>query len=223
MLRAFYTLLIHDLKLYCRRPGLWMMPMLFFVMVISVFPIALGLETAGLTRVAPAIIWVASVLSLLMSIDSLFRVDAEAGIIESLILSPYPLPVLALAKSLAHALAFGAPLFLLAPIASLLLQLPAGSMVALWASLLLGIPTLSLIGSMGAALTIGLPNGGLLMAVVVLPLMIPIVIFASSSVLAASMGLPYAAELCLLGALAVVSVVLGPVFIAVALRESIES
>ncbi len=222
MLKAFFCIIWRDLQLYSRRRGEWVMPLLFFVMVISLFPMALGVEPHLLARLAPAIIWVAVVLALLMSLDNVFKSDYQQGALEQFVLSPYPLSLLILGKSIAHWIAIGLPLLLLAPLFSVLLNLPFAGVGVLWVTLLLGIPTLSLIGSIGAALTVGLQQGGLLLAILVLPFMVPIVIFAASGVAAAGNGAPFYSELLLLAALLLLTLALGPVAISFALRVSIE-
>jgi len=221
MLKALCCIIQRDLRLTFRRRGECVMPLFFLVIVSSLFPMALGSDPKLLAQLAPAIIWVGVVLSLLMSLDRLFRSDAQAGILEQFVLSPYPLSLLMLGKSVAHGLVMGVPLLLLAPVLCLLLQGSFESLGVLWLSLVLGIPTLSLTGSVGAALTIGLREGGALLAIIILPLMIPIVIFGASAVTAANQGISYDSELLLLGALLLLAVVLGPVAISAALRASV--
>lgn len=221
MLKAFKTIIWRDLLLYARRQGEWSNPLLFFVVVVSLFPLALGSYLNSLAIITPAVIWVAVVLALLMSLENLFRLDYQEGALEQLLLSPYPLSGLLLGKMIAHWIAIGMPLLMLAPLLKVVLQGHAKGWSALCLSLLLGIPTLSLIGSIGAALTIGLQQSGLLLTVLVLPLMLPIVIFAASSVMAASQGLPFGAELLWLGALLVLALGLAPVALGAAIKISL--
>lgn len=222
MLNAFCAVIGRDLTLYRRRSGEWTMPILFFVMVVSVFSMALGWERAALSKSAPAIIWVAVVLALLMSVEGILRSEYQEGALEQLALSPYPLPVLILGKSIAHCIALGLPLMALAPICGLLLPISTSGITVLMMTLALGIPTVSLIGTIGAALTVTVEEGGALLAVLILPLMVPIVIFSTSGITAANAGLPFYAELLCLSALLLLTLALGPVAIAFVLRVSIE-
>lgn len=221
MLKAIYSVIMRDLRLYFQRRGECLIPLLFFVLVVSLFPMGLGPDPKLLTQIAPAVIWVAVVLSLLMTLEGLFRQDYQAGSLEQFVLSPYPLSLLLLGKSIAHWIMIGAPLLLFAPIFYLILQGTTAGLGVLALTLLLGIPTLSLMGSIGAALTIGLPGGGLLLAVLVLPIMMPIVIFSASAVSAATIGMPFYSEIFLLMALFVLALVLGPVALSTAVRVSL--
>jgi heme exporter protein B len=165
---------------------------------------------------------VAVLLSLVMSLESVFRTDIQEGSLEQFVLSPYPLSMLMFAKSMAHCVAMGLPLLLLAPIFSLTLHLDAMGIIVLWITLSLGIPTISLVGSIAAALTIGLQRGGLLLAIITLPLIMPIVIFGASGVRAASLGLPFYSEILFLAAFLFLALVLGPVAVAAAVRVSLD-
>lgn len=216
-----YCVIGRDLSFYFQRRGECLIPLLFFIIVVSLFPMGLGPDSKLLTRIAPAVIWVAVVLSLLMSLESVFRQDYQEGTLEQFVLSPYPLSLLLLGKSIAHWVMIGIPLLVLAPFLSLLLQGSIEGLGVLGLTLILGIPTLSLLGSIGAALTIGLSNGGVLLAVLVLPLMMPIVIFSASAVAAAMQGLAFYSELLLLAALFVLALVLGPVALSIAVRASL--
>jgi heme exporter protein B len=213
--------MMRDLRLYFQRRGECLIPVLFFIIVVSLFPIGLGPDPKLLAQVAPAIIWVAVVLSLLMSLDSVFRQDYQEGNLEQFALSPYPLSLLLLGKSIAHWIMIGLPLVLLAPVFYLILQGTTDGLGVLLVTLLLGIPILSLVGSIAAALTIGLPGGGLLLAVLVLPIMMPIVIFGTSAVTAATEGMLFYSELLLLAALFVLALVLAPVALAASVRISL--
>ena len=222
MLTPFLAMVRRDLVLLTCRQGEWGMPLFFFVMTVSLFPIALGSQSSLLATFAPAIIWVAVVLSMLMSLDTLFRSDHQEGSLEQMVLSPYSLPLILLAKSIAHWLAMGLPLLLLAPLFAFMLHMPAMGVWVLSLTLMVGIPILSLLGSMGAALTIGLHQGGLLLAVLILPFMMPVIIFGTSGAAAASQELPFYAELLLLLALFLVMLVLMPVLTSMALKASLE-
>jgi heme exporter protein B len=222
MLKAFYCVLLRDLTLTIRRKGEWMMPVIYFLMIACLFPLALEPDPDLLTKLAPGIIWVAIVLSLIMSLENIFRLDYQEGSLEHLVLSPYPLAILLIAKSLAHWLAIGLPLLILAPVIGLLFHLPPLGLGILLITFLIGIPLISLIGMIGVALTIGLHRGGLLLAVLVLPLMMPVIIFAASSVAKASSGQPYYAELLLLMALLVLALGFVPMAVSAALKISLE-
>jgi heme exporter protein B len=222
MLSPFLAIVRRDVLLMTCKRGEWGMPLFFFVMTVSLFPIALGPQSTLLPPLAPAIIWVAVVLSLLMSLEGVFRSDHQEGILEQFVLSPYPLPLLLLGKSTAHWLAMGLPLLILAPVLGFMLHLSASGVGALLLTLIIGIPTLSLMGCIGATLTIGLHQGGLLLAILILPLMMPVIIFGTSGVVAANQALPFYAEILLLSALLLLMLVLGPIVAAMALRASLE-
>jgi heme exporter protein B len=211
VLNAMGCVIKRDLKLYIQQWGECLVSLLFFVLVVSLFPMGLGADPKLLARITPAVIWVAVVLSLLLSLENVFRQDYQEGSLEQMVLSPYPLCILLLGKSIAHWIMVGVPLLILAPCLSILLQGSTQGLGVLGLTLIFGIPTLSLIGSIGAALTIGLPNGGALLAVLVIPIMIPIVIFGASALSAAIGGDFFYSELYLLAALFVLALVLGPV------------
>lgn len=221
-MHVFQKLLLRDLLLYIRRKGEWVLPFIFFIMIESLFPMALGSDPILLKNFAPAVIWIGVVLSLMLSLEGVFRSDFQDGFLEQLALCPSPLPLLMLSKALAHSIAMGLPLLLLAPIVGLFFNLPYESIKVLIICLLLGIPTFSLVGSLGASLTIGLHRGGLLIGIIILPLLIPIIIFGASGVHAATQGLVWKSEVYLLAALLLLSLLLAPIMIASALRISIE-
>lgn len=218
MFTAFATLLKRDLTLAMRRRSDWLNPLVFFVLVVILFPLGIGPDGTLLSEIAPGVIWVAALLATLLALDGLFRDDFEDGALEQLLLSPQPLPVLVIAKVLAHWLISGLPLVLLSPLLALFLQLQFRAVPVLLISLVLGTLSLSLIGSVGAALTVGLRRGGVLLPLLVLPLYIPVLIFGSSSVAAASSGLPTEAQLSLLAALFFLALALTPWAAAAGLR-----
>lgn len=222
MLAAFAALLRRDLTLAARRRGDWLNPLAFFVMVVTLFPLGVGPDNELLREIAPGVIWVAALLATLLALDGLFRADFDDGSLEQLMMSPQPLAMLVLAKVLAHWLVTGLPLLCLSPLLAVVMQLPSQAIPALLASLMLGTLSLSLIGAIGAALTVGLRRGGVLLALLVLPLFIPVLIFGSSCVIAAGSGFPIKAQLSLLGALFMLSLALAPIAIAAALRISSE-
>ena len=223
MFQAFATLLKRDLTLSQRHSSDWLNPLVFFVIVVTLFPLGVGPDGELLRQIAPGVIWVAALLATLLALDSLFRDDFIDGSLEQLLLSPHPLPILVMAKTLAHWLVSGLPLVLLSPVLALLMQLPLKALPALLMSLVLGTLCLSLIGSIGAALTVGLQRGGVLLSLLVLPLFIPVLIFGSSCVVAAAGGFEIGAQLSLLAGLLFLALALCPWAAAAALRVSAEA
>lgn len=220
--RAFRTILMRDLTIALRRRGELGNPLVFFVIVVTLFPLGLGPEVNLLARAAPGILWVAALLAALLSLEAMFHPDYQDGSLEQFLLTPHPVAVLVIAKVLAHWLTTGLPLLLLAPLLGVLLHLPETAMGILVLALALGTPILSLIGAIGVALTVGLRRGGVLLSLLVLPLYIPVLIFGAGAVDSAAGGLPVAAHLYLLGGLLALAVSLSPWAIAAALRISLE-
>jgi len=218
---ALGATLRRDLVLMLRHRGEVLNPLVFFALVITLFPIGISPDPALLTRIAPGLLWVAALLAALLSLDSLFRSDFDDGSLEQLLLAPQPLAALSLAKVAVHWLLTGLPLALMAPLLGIMLSLPAGSYAILSLSLALGSASLSLIGAIGAALTVGLARGGVLLSLLVLPLYIPVLIFGAGAVQAAIMGDGAGAHLAILGALLAASLALSPWAIAASLRISI--
>jgi heme exporter protein B len=214
-------LLRRDLLLAYRRRAELINPLLFFVLIASLFPLGVGADSRLLQTAGPGIVWVSALLAALLSLDSMFRSDFEDGTLEQLMLSAHPVSLLVLAKVFAHWLVTGVPLILVSPLIGLLLSIPAQAMSVLVATLLLGTPVLSLIGAVGVALTVGLRRGGIILSLLVLPLYVPVLIFASSAVDAAAGGLPVGPQLYILGAMLVAAVSLAPVAAAASLRVSL--
>ncbi|HSG04011.1 MAG TPA: heme exporter protein CcmB [Marinobacterium sp.] len=210
-----------DLVLAFRRKSELINPLIFFLIVVTLFPIGVSPEPLFLAELAPGLLWVAALLATLLSMESLFKADFEDGSLEQLLLSPQPLFMVVLAKVLAHWLMSGLALTIVAPILAVMLFLPFEGMPGLMLSLLLGTPTLSLIGAIGAALTVGLRRGGVLISLLVLPLYIPVLIFGSSAVQAAITGLPLGGYFALLGALLALALALAPLATGAALRISV--
>ena len=221
VLTLFWAVLKRDLMLAYRKKSDLFNPLIFFLMVATLFPLGVSPEPDFLAEVAPGVVWVAALLATLLSMDSLFRSDFEDGTLEQTLLSPQPLFIVVLAKVLAHWMMSGLPLTVLAPLLGVMLFLPSEGMSGLMISLLLGTPTLSLIGAIGAALTVGLRKGGVLISLLVLPLYIPVLIFGTSAVQAAVTGLPLAGFFALLGAMLALGLVLAPLAIGAALRISV--
>lgn len=221
LMTAVKATLVRDLTLLLRRRGEVLNPLVFFALVITLFPIAISPDPELLAVIAPGLLWVAALLAALLSLDSLFRSDYDDGSLEQLLLAPQPLVALSLAKVAVHWLLTGLPLALMAPILGIMLALPAGSYAVLALSLALGTASLSLIGAIGAALTVGLARGGVLLSLLVLPLYIPVLIFGAGAVQAAIFGEGVSAHLAILGALLAASLMLAPWAIAASLRISI--
>jgi heme exporter protein B len=221
LLGAFWVLLKRDLLLAFRHRGELANPLLFFLMIVTLFPLGVSPAPELLSRIAPGVIWIAALLAALFSLESLFRSDFDDGALEQMLLSPFPLPVLVLAKVLAHWLVSGLPMLLLAPLLGLLLAMPAASIAALETTLAIGTPLLSLIGAIGVALTVGLRRGGVLLTLLIMPLYIPVLIFATNAVTAAAAGMPIAGQLYFLASLLVLALSLAPLAIAAALRISV--
>ncbi len=217
---AFAAIVRRDLTLALRNRSEIVNPLLFFVIVVSLFPLALGPESRTLQQLAPGVIWVGALLASLLSLDGVFRSDFSDGSLEQMILSPHPVAVLVLAKVLAHWLVTGLPLLVVAPLLGVLLHLPGPAMIALELTLLLGTPVLSLVGSIGVALTVGLRRGGTLLSLLVLPLYVPVLIFAAGAVGDAAIGLEIRAPLMFLGAILALAVTLTPLATGAALRIS---
>jgi len=207
-----------DLRLVWRRRGDAMQPVLFALMVISLFPLALGSESSMLARIAPGVLWVAVLLAGLLTLDSLFRSDLEDGSLEQLLLSPVPLAWLIAMRIAVHWTVTSLPLLVLTPFFAELLQLPRDLLAPMLLSLALGTPLLSLIGAVVAALTVGIRRSGMLLALLALPLFLPVLVFGAGSVMAAAQGLPWAGALLLLGAGLALALVLAPLAAAAAIR-----
>ena len=197
-------------------------PLVFFVIVISLFPLGVGPEPNLLSTMAPGVIWVAALLATMLSLSRLFANDYADGTLEQLTLTPHPLTMLVFAKILAHWLLTGLPVVLISPLLALQLNLQYENMEILVVSLLLGTPVLSLIGSVGAALTLGLRGGGVLLSLLVLPLYTPVLIFGAGAVSTYALGMDVEAHLSLLTALLVLSVIFTPWVTAIALRISLD-
>lgn len=212
-----------DLQLAYRRRGELATPVIFFIIVTALFPLALGSEPGLLRRLAPGVIWVAALLASLIGQDSLFKSDFEDGSLEQMLLSPVPLEWLAMLRVFTHWLVTGLPLVVISTIMALLLNYPADSLGVLVGSLLLGTPVLSFLGAVGAALTVGLRRSGMLLPILVLPLAVPVLIFGAAAAARAVTGEAAAAPLYFLGAMLVLAVTLAPFAVAGGLRVSLES
>jgi heme exporter protein B len=217
---ACVALLKRDLLLVWRRRGDALNPVLFALIVCSLFPFALGPDPIALARIAAGVILVAVLLAGLMSLDALFRSDLEDGSLEQLILTPHPLAALLACKIFVHWFTTALPLIVITPLLAQLLHLPEAILPVLLSSLLLSTPLLSLLGAICVALTVAMRRSGMLLALLVLPLYVPVLIFAAGACSAASSGLPFAAPLLWLAAALVLALVLAPLACAAALRIS---
>jgi len=219
--RAFALLLKRDLTLAVRHRAEMINPLLFFILVTSLFPLGVGANPNLLQAIGPGVIWVAALLAALLSLDNIFRSDFEDGTLEQFLLSSHPVSILVLAKVTAHWLVTGLPLLLVSPLLGVLLGLTGDGIRILMLTLLLGTPVLSLLGAVGVALTVGLRKGGMILSLLVLPLYVPLLIFAASAVDTASAGLPVSAHLLFISALLVLALSLSPPATAAALRISL--
>src|SRR5437868_12193190 len=222
MLAAARCLLYRDLLLALRRKSDVGTALLFFVIVASLFPLGVGAEPELLRAIAPGVIWVAALLSSMLSLARLFAADYADGTLKQMLLGAAPLGVIVAAKAFAHWLVSGLPLVLIAPLIALQYDVAAPLYGVLALSLLLGTPVLSLVGSIGAALTLGLRGGGILLSLLVLPLYVPVLILGAGSVAMAAAGLAPSGQLLLLAALLVVSAAFAPWAVAVAVRIGVE-
>jgi heme exporter protein B len=219
---AFLTLVARELRLAFRQGGDAAMVIAFFVLTVVLFPFGVGPEPELLQRIAAGIVWVTALLAALLSLERLFQADYEDGSLEALALLPLPLEAQVLAKCLAHWLVTGLPLIIVAPLLALVLHLDPAGYPALIAGMVLGTPILSLIGAVGAALSLGARRGGVLLSLLVLPLYIPFLIFGVAAIEAEIAGLGARPDLLLLAALLVLAVGLVPFAAAAALRLALE-
>lgn len=216
------ALIRREIALGLRQKGEVLTPLVFFMVIASLFPLGVGAESSLLLRMAPGVLWVSALLAAMLSLQRMFATDYADGSLEQMVLSPTPLGLLVLAKALAHFLLSGVPLVLMAPVLGLQFGLDSRALGILMLSLLLGTPTLSLIGSIGAALTLGVRGAGVLLSLLILPLYIPVLIFGAGAVEADAAGLGFGGHLSLLSALLVLSLFFSPMATAAALRISLE-
>ena len=218
----FMWIIRRDLLLAMRRQSDVLTTLFFFIIVVSLFPLSVGPEINMLRTMAPGVVWVAALLASMLSLGRMFSNDYLDGTLEQMLLSPQSLSLLVLGKALAHWLVTGVPLVLMAPVLGVQYDLPVDALFVLTTALLLGTPVLSLIGAIGAALTLGLRGGGVLVSLLVLPLYIPVLIFGAGAVEANMAGVGFDAHLSLIGAFLLVSLVFAPWAAAASLRVSLE-
>jgi heme exporter protein B len=219
---AIQTVIRRDLILAMRRKADVLTTLFFFMIVVSLFPLGVGPEPNMLRTMAPGVLWVAALLAAMLSLGRMFAADYLDGTLEQMLLTPYPLSAIVLGKVASHWLVSGVPLVLMSPLLGLQFDLSTEALGILMASLLIGTPILSLIGAIGAALTLGLRGGGVLVSLLVLPLYIPVLIFGAGAVGAQAAGLGASAHLSLLGAFMVLALFFAPWATAAALRISME-
>jgi len=219
---AFFALIKRDLMLSYRHRTELLNPLLFFVIVVTLFPLGTSPEKTLLQTMAPGVIWVAALLAAMLSLDTMFKADYDDGTLEQMLLSPHSNAMLVLAKIISHWLVTGVPIILLAPLLGLFMFLPAEGITTLMLTLLLGTPILSLVGAIGMGLTLGLNRGGMLLSLLVLPLYIPVLIFSANAVDASLAGLEIKGQIYFLAALLVLSITLAPIATATALKISVE-
>ena len=193
----------------------------FYVIVFTLFPLAIGQDPTQLQALAPGVIWIAALLATLLGLEGLFRSDFDDGSLEQLLLTTGPVPLLVLGKILAHWCVTGLPLILVTPLLAPMMQLSSLSTAVLLLTLLIGTPILSLVGSIGTALTVGTRRGGILLTLIVLPLYIPVLVFGSTAVQNAGIGLPIAGQIYLLSAMAILALCLTPIAAAAAIKISL--
>ena len=209
------------MRLVVRHPSEVIHPVMFFVIVVALFPFGVGSDPLLLRTIGPGVIWVGALLATLLSLDALFRSDFDDGTLEQMALSGHPLTVLVLGKVFVHWCATGLPLLIVTPLLGGLLGMAGEVQLTLLGALALGTPTLSLIGAVGTALTVGIRRSGLLLTLLVLPLYVPVLIFGASVVLAAEAGLPTVGHFYILGAMMMLALALAPIATSAALRISL--
>jgi heme exporter protein B len=218
---AFVALLRRDFLLAYRRRAELLQPLVFLLVVVTLFPLGVGPSPQLLANIAPGVIWIAALLATVLSLDSLFRSDFEDGTLEQMVLSGQSLALIALARTVAHWLVAGLPIVLLSPLLAMWMNLPDEGLLILIESLAIGTPVLSLIGAIGGALTVSLKRGGQLLSLLVFPLYVPLLILATSAVSAAVVDLPYTGQLGLMVAGLIASLTLAPFATAAALKLSL--
>lgn len=221
-MNIYFTVVMRDLRLALRRKSEVLSAMFFFVVVAALFPLAIGPEPAMLRQIGPGVLWVGALLASMLALSRLFEVDYRDGTLEQMLLSPHSLRLLVLGKMTAHWLLSGLPLVLLAPVLGLQFQLSSDALSVLCITLLLGTPVLSCVGAIGAALTLGVRGGGVLISLLVLPLFVPVLVFGAGAVQALESGLGAQAHISILLALLLPALFFSPWACSAALRIAME-
>ena len=220
-MKGFAAIIRRELKLAMRQGSDAAIALMFFVVVVALFPLGVGPEPGILERISGGVVWIGALLAAMLSLDRLFQADHEDGALDLLVMAPWPLEALVLAKCLAHWLVTGLPIMLISPLLGLLLHMNTEASLTLLAAMALGTPVLSLIGAVGAALVLGARRAGVLVSLLVLPLTVPVLIFGVSAVEAAALGQGAGPHLMLLGALLLAAIPLCPWAAAAALRQAV--
>jgi len=213
-----FNIIRYEIQTTMRQAYSWLTPLLFFMIVVTLFPLAIGPDEALLQKMAPGVIWIAALLATLLSIGNLFRADAEEGYLDRMLLSPHPLTLLVLCKVMSHWLTHCLPLILISPLLGFLLHLPPREEYVLIVSLLLGTPVLTLLGAIGAALIVGIRHHGLLLPVLIMPLYVPVLIFGTGALTAAALQQPITGYLAIMGAFMLLCFAFAPLLTGIALR-----
>lgn len=221
-MKGFSALVSHDLKLALRQGSAAMLAVSFFIIMVTLFPLGVGPEAKLLARIGPGVLWAAALLSAVLSLDRLFQADYEDGSLDLVALAPMPLEISVLGKTLSHWLTAGLPLVVISPVLSLLLEMPMRGIPILLVAMLLGTAVMSLIGAIGAALTVGVRRGGVLLSLLVLPLYIPVLIFGVAAVSAAEAGTTALSYLLVLLAFFVAALGFSPLAAAAGLRAALD-
>lgn len=219
---AFLQVFNRDVRLAVRQGSALTMTLSFFVIAVTLFPLGVGPELNVLARIGPGVLWVGALLACMLTLDRIFQADFEDGSLDQLLIGTLPVELMVLAKILAHWLTAVVPLIIITPVLAITFNMPLDSLGVMALSLLMGSPVLSLIGSVGAALTVGMRRGGVLLSLLVLPLYIPVLIFGVAAVEAAIALLPAGSHLLLLAAFSLGSLVICPIASAAALRLAVE-
>ena len=222
MIAAFYSIIQRDLMIAWRRRSAVLITLLFFVLIASLFPLGIGPEQKTLQLIAPGVVWVSALLASLLALQQLFDTDHQDGSLEQLLLAPQSLPLLVAGKIIAHWVVTGLPLVLISPLLGMQYHLSGDALWVMLYALLLGTPTLSLLGAIGAGLTLGLGSGGVMLALLILPLYIPILIFGAGAVEATLSGVGGQGHLSILGALLILALMGTPFATAATLRLAVE-
>jgi len=223
MFNALLRIMRHEITSIFREAHAWLTPILFFIITVCLFPLALGSDDPLLNHMAPCIIWISALLAILMSIGNLFRQEAEEGYLDVLILSSHSLTLWVLCKMLTHWILYCLPLILISPLLGILLHLNTSEMLLLISGLLLGTPVLILLGGIGAALLVGIRGSGLLLPILIMPLYIPVLIFGPGILLTYHAHLPITLHFAMMGAFIALSLAFAPLLTSVALRLGVNS
>lgn len=218
MLKSLYTVIRYEILVTIRQAFSWVTPLLFFVIVVCLFPLSLGPDSALLTKTAPGIIWVAALLAILISIGNLFRNDAQEGHLDLLLISPHSLTFIVACKIFSFWITHCLPLIIISPLLGLILNLNSHEIITLVITLFLGTPVLCLLGAIGSALIIGVRGPGLLLPVLIMPLYVPVLIFGTGATVAVNSPYPITGYFAIMGALLLLSIAFAPLLAGVALR-----